>query len=155
MQLSPHFSLRELTRSQVAERLGIDNTPDTKAIRNLLLLCENVLEPVRAEWGSFSPSSGYRCPALNRAIGGSERSQHMTGQAADFELPSLSNLRLAHWIADELRDFDQLILEFHVSGDPNSGWVHCSWAPAPRRRSILTFTRDKRQSGGLPPMTLE
>ena len=69
MKLSPNFSIRELTKSQTAERKGIDNTPTEEHIENLKLLCENILQPVRDEWGVVSVSSGYRSPALCQAIG--------------------------------------------------------------------------------------
>ena len=69
MKLSQNFSLRELTKSQTAERKGIDNTPTEEHLENLKLLCENILQPVRNEWGVVSVSSGYRSPALCQAIG--------------------------------------------------------------------------------------
>ena len=74
MKLSQNFSLRELTKSQTAERKGIDNTPTDEHIENLKLLCENILQPVRDEWGVVSVSSGYRSPALCQAIGSKHQS---------------------------------------------------------------------------------
>ena len=73
----------------------------------------------------FVSTSGYRSPALNKAVGGSKTSQHCNGQAADFESTRISNPNLAKWIEKNLR-FDQLILEFYDGEDPNSGWIHCS-----------------------------
>ena len=74
----------------------------------------------------FAPSSWYRGPELNEAIGGSARSQHVKGEAVDFELPHVDNWELAEWCYRNL-DFDQLIVEFMVEGDPTAGWVHCSY----------------------------
>jgi len=85
-----------------------------------------VLEPVREHYGiPFIPSSGYRCLELNRAIGSSDRSQHTTGEAVDFEVPGISNKEVALWVKENCQ-FDQLILEFFKEADPSSGWVHCS-----------------------------
>ena len=109
MKLSLNFSLKELTASQTADRKGIDNTPTEEHIENLKLLCENILQPTRDEWGIISVSSGYRSPELCLAIGSSERSQHARGQAADFECHRVDNKMLFEWITNEL-DYDQAIL---------------------------------------------
>ena len=141
MQLSQHFHLREFTKSQTAARRGIDNQPGLAAIDALALLCETLLEPMRRNFGrAVVVNSGYRSPALNRAIGGARGSQHVLGEAADIEIPGLANGQVAQWIAAELA-FDQLILEAHVPGDPASGWVHVSIAPGRAlRRQLLTAT---------------
>lgn len=148
MQLSAHFTLAELTRSQTAARNGIDNTPDDRAIAALKALAQNILEPVRNHFGKpFSPSSGFRCPQLNFKVGSSPSSQHITGQAADFEVPDVSNLELAEWIRDNLA-FDQLILEFYEPGKPNAGWVHCSYtAIGENRFECLTINREGTAKG--------
>lgn len=141
MQLSAHFSLAELTKSQVALRRGLDNTPGEREIANLRRLTNGVLEPVRARFSvPFSPSSGYRSPALNRLVGSHDGSQHLTGEAADFELPGVSNTEVARWIAAAL-EYDQLILEFYEPDDPSSGWVHCSLKAVHNRRQTLTIGR--------------
>ena len=127
MRLSENFSLWELTKSQTAERMGISNVPNKEEIKNLTALCKNVLQAVRTNYRvPIQPSSGYRCLALNKAIGSSSKSQHITGQAVDFEVPWVDNKVVARWIMDNLI-FDQLILEFYREGDPNSGWVHVSY----------------------------
>jgi len=136
-KLSPNFSLSELTKSQTAERKGIDNIPNADEIYNLTLLCENILQPIRNKFGSFIVSSGYRCPELSIAIGSSENSQHCKGQAADFEVAGVDNYELALWIKDNL-NFDQLILECYTGG--NSGWIHCSYVENGRKE---TLTYDK------------
>jgi hypothetical protein len=150
MNLSKHFTLRELTRSQTADRLGLDNTPGPEELTALKRLCFFVLEPVRKQFGPFAPSSGYRSPTLNAAIGGAKNSSHMRGEAADFEVHGADNLELAAWIArkNTLVDFDQLILEFYVPGEVNSGWVHCSYVSArENRRQVLTAIK----GGGFHP----
>jgi hypothetical protein len=127
MMLSTHFSLSELTKSSTAVRKGIDNTPDDTAVENLIVLCRGVLEPVREHYEiPFIPNSGFRCLELNREIGSSDTSQHVTGNAVDFEIPGIDNKDVARWVMENC-DFDQLILEFYKEGVPASGWVHCSY----------------------------
>jgi hypothetical protein len=139
-RLSPHFKLRELERSQIAERYEIDNTvKDETTYKNLQLLCENVLEPVRNYYGiPFSPNSGYRCLDLNRRLGSSDNSQHVHGQAADIELPGISNYELGVWIKDNC-DYDTVLLEFYKEGIPSSGWVHVSYVEGNNRKRALIF----------------
>ena len=87
MKLSQNFSLRELTKSQTAERKGIDNTPTDEHIENLKLLCENILQPVRNEWGVVSVSSGYPITCAVPSHWQFRNSQHADKrQAADFEM---------------------------------------------------------------------
>lgn len=154
MKLSEHFSLGELIKSDTALRLGIDNTPSDALIPTLKNVAHEILEPVRAHFGmGFSPNSGYRGEALEKAIcwGGDNfkssfakwcgrrsmpvndeswdqyfiKKQHPTGEAVDIELPGVSNFKLASWILGNIK-FDQLILEFYDPAVPHSGWVHCS-----------------------------
>ena len=80
-----HFSIRELSRSETASRKGINNTPNSAIVSALTALIDNVLDPLREKWGApIIVTSGYRCPALNRAIGGASGSQHTKGEAADI-----------------------------------------------------------------------
>ena len=146
MKLSNNFSLKELTASQTAERKGISNNPSEDHMTNLKELCENVLQKVRDHYGKVvSVSSGYRSPELCVAIGSSVNSQHAKGQAADFEVFGLSNAELCKWISENI-DFDQLILEYHNIGEPNSGWIHCSYrSDGENRKQIL---RAYRNDGG-------
>jgi len=141
MRLSEHFTLREAMRSQVATRLGIDNTPGLQAHENLELVAATILEPVRVHFGiPFSPLSWFRCLDLNAAIGSSPRSQHVAGEAVDFEVPGIPNLALATWCRDNLETFDQLILEFWDPEDPAGGWLHASRSADGRdRRQVMTF----------------
>ena len=137
MNLSKSFTLNELTKSQEATRLGIDNTPNEEHILNLKLLCENVLQPVRDFYGMpLSVSSGYRSAALCEAIGSSSKSQHTKGQAADFEIFGVANKDLADFVVKNL-DYDQCILEFWNENEPNSGWVHCSFNSSGNRKQFL------------------
>ena len=137
MKLTSNFSLNELTKSQTAERKGIDNTPSPEHQENLKLLCESVLQPVRDHFGKVvTISSGYRSPELCTAIGSKITSQHARGQAADFEIFGVSNKTLADYINSELY-YDQLILEYWKESDPNSGWVHCSFSEGQNRKQYL------------------
>ena len=138
MKLTENFSLNELTKSQTAERKGIDNTPSAEHQDNLKSLCEMILQPIRDHFGQVvSVSSGYRSPELCVAIGSSTQSQHAKGQASDFEIFGVSNKELADYI-DQNLDYDQLILEYWKGEDePNSGWVHCSYTNGNNRKQYL------------------
>ena len=138
MKLTENFSLNELTKSQTAERKGIDNTPSAEHQENLKSLCEMILQPIRDHFGQVvSVSSGYRSPELCVAIGSSTKSQHASGCAADFEIFGVSNKELADYINENL-DYDQLILEYWKGEDePNSGWVHCSYTNGSNRKQYL------------------
>ena len=143
MKLSNNFSLKEMVKSQTAERKGINNNPSEDHMNNLKLLCENVLQPVRDHFGIVvTVSSGYRSPELCEAIGSSKNSQHAKGQAADFEIFDVSNQELVIWI-DKNLDYDQMILEFWKGPDePNSGWVHCSYKKEGNRKQLLRAYKD-------------
>lgn len=150
MNLSKNFTLNELIKSETATRLDIDNTPNEEQIESLRLLCENILQPVRDHFGKpVKISSGFRCSALNQAAGGSATSDHCKGQACDFEIDGISNPELAQWIADNLK-YTQLILEFYTQGQPNSGWVHCSYSPENLKCQELTATKVAGKTTYLP-----
>ena len=141
MNLSANFKLSELIKSETAMRLDIDNTPNEEQIESLRLLCENILQPVRDHFGKpVKISSGFRCSALNQAAGGSSNSDHCRGQACDFEIDGVPNPELASWIETNLK-YTQLILEFYTQGQPNSGWVHCSYSPSSLKGQSLTATK--------------
>ena len=149
MQLSKHFNLKEFTKSQIASRNGINNTPHSGDVKNLENLCYEILEPVRAKFDKpITINSGFRCLEVNRKLGSSDSSQHTKGQAVDFEIAGISNLQVALWIQNNC-DFDQLILEFWKEGEPNSGWVHCSYKEGSNRKQVLTFD-GKSYTNGLP-----
>ena len=137
MSLTKNFSLIELTKSQTAERKGINNTPSPEHQDNLKSLCTHVLQPIRDHFSRVvSVSSGYRSPELCTAIGSKITSQHASGCAADFEIFGVSNKELADYINEEL-EYDQLILEYWKESDPNSGWVHCSYSKNDNRKQYL------------------
>ena len=148
MKLSENFSLLELTKSQTAERKGIDNTPSTEHQENLKSLCTSILQPVRDHFSRVvSVSSGYRSEALCLAIGSKTTSQHAKGQAADFEIYGLSNQELAIWINENL-EYDQLILEYWKKEDPSSGWVHCSYVePSDFGQNRRQYLRAYKENG--------
>ena len=139
MNISPHFTLEELSKSEYGTRHGIDNTPPPEAIEKLKQLANTVLERVRAYIANGRPvfiNSGYRCPLVNAAIGGAQTSQHLKGEAADIEIPGMSHHdAIKRIMADEHIPFDQLIWE---GGD--SGWIHISYNSLRRRRQVLTAT---------------
>jgi hypothetical protein len=140
MNLSANFTDKELTRSDTALRLGIDNTPDAQTLENLKLLCEKVLQPVRDHFGTVTVNSGFRSAATNVATGGSKTSDHCLGRAADIEVQGIANPDLAQWIMDNL-EYTQLILEFYTQGQPNSGWVHVSYDPNNLKNQELTAVK--------------
>ena len=143
MNLSQNFSLRELTKSQTAERKGISNEPSEEHIENLKLLCTKILQPIRNEWGVVSISSGYRSQALCEAIGSKITSQHARGQAADFECYNVDNNKLFNWAIENV-PFDQAILEFYT-GDPDSGWLHMSYNEDNNRGETLRAFRENNK----------
>ncbi len=149
MQLSKHFTLSEMEKSQTAVRKGISNKAGSGEIKNLTDLCYEVLEPVRIKFDKpVIITSGYRSPELCEAIGSKSTSQHAKGQAVDFEIAGISNLQVALWIQNNC-DFDQLILEFwkEEDKDPNSGWVHCSYVDGSNRKQVLTFDGSTYKNG--------
>ena len=142
MKLSKNFSLKELTRSQTAMRLGIDNNPNQEQLVNLTALSCMVLQKIREGHGRVNVNSALRVLDLNRAIGSGDTSQHIQGKAADIECPSIDNLELAKWIRDNITSYDQLILEFYEPGIPDSGWIHVSYCTdGSNRKKELTASR--------------
>ena len=136
MNLTRNFSLLELTKSDTAIRRGIDNNPNADQVEKLKALCENILQPIRDHCGRVKVTSGFRSPELCTAIGSSINSQHARAEAADFVVICVDNAELSDWIHKNL-DYDQLICEFYTPGEPNSGWIHCSYVPEGRRASYL------------------
>lgn len=132
-----HFTMEELTRSETAARRGIDNTPDGTARAALVTLTERTLDPLRELWGApLRVNSGYRCAALNRAVGGTARSHHLRGMAADITAGSrTANARLFRMAGESATPFTQLIAEQSDREGPR--WVHISFDPADVRRQIL------------------
>ena len=136
MNLSRNFTLSELIKSDTAIRKDINNNPNAEQIEKLKLLCENILQPVRDHFGRVKVTSGFRSVQLCQAINSSVNSQHAKAEACDFECVGVDNAELADWIHKNL-SYDQLILEFYTPGEPNSGWIHCSWIQDQPRASYL------------------
>jgi hypothetical protein len=136
MNLSAHFSIDELVRSDYAARHNIDNSPDAEVLSNLYMLAAG-LERVRDVIGHpIHVSSGYRCPKLNTAIGSKPSSQHLLGLAADFTCPGLGtpeDVVVAILERKQVIDYDQMILEYPGRG----GWVHISFSDSPRRQALV------------------
>ena len=149
MNLSKNFTLEELVKSETALRLNIPNIPTKAEIENLRVLCEKILQPIRDKFGGVKINSGYRCPAVNKAAGGSKTSDHMTGCAADLEIPGMANYDLASYISQNFR-FTQVILEFYTRGIPDSGWVHVSYNPERLINQALTAVRKDIKTVYLP-----
>lgn len=135
MQLSPHFSLAELTRSNTATRLGLSNRPPERIIARLKRTAE-IMELVREECGNrpVVVFSGYRSPILNKAVGGSQTSSHMDGDAVDFKVEGLSISETIRILRDAGIRFDQLIDEFNA-------WVHIGFGPRNRQEVIAARKR--------------
>lgn len=144
MKLTDHFSLEEFEFSSTAIAKGIDNHVPQEYIQSLRTLCERVLEPLRAQVNEpIIISSGYRCPALNKAVGGAANSQHTRGEACDIYLPDTKKLR--EWFLLLMDgDFDQLIME-RASKTSNHYWIHVSCKPDPskNRHQVLRITKGK------------
>lgn len=124
MKLTEHFKLEEFTRSETAARKGLDNTPNKTQIAALKQLCKKVLEPYRdLVEKPVIISSGYRCPELNKLVGGAKNSQHMKGEAADLHMNSYKDAkRCAVWLLNNT-DFDQILIE---TSNHRTYWVHVS-----------------------------
>ena len=142
MNLTKNFTLSEMTKSDTALRLGLENEPDEQQLAALQTLCEKVLQPIRDYFGmGVKVNSALRTLPVNRAIGSSDNSHHVRGMAADIEIPSIPNAELAEWIVENL-DFTQVILEFYTPGIRDSGWVHVSYVPEDLRKQVLTAMKE-------------
>ena len=137
-KISKHISGREAIESYTAKRKGIENIPSEYQLTNMVAIAENVFEPLR-KWvgGPIKINSFFRSPELNKAIGGSSKSQHCEGRAIDIDdtYGWKSNAEMYNYIKNNL-DFDQLIWEFGT--DDNPDWVHVSYVSVDgnRRRCL-------------------
>lgn len=139
MRLSKNFVLSEITRSNTAKRLGIENEPTKEHLVNLQRIITNILQPMRNDLGAIRISSGYRSKELNRSIGGSNRSQHCKGEALDLQFwkdGQMCNKEIYDWIIDNAIEFDQMINEFDFS------WIHISLKQKKNRKNVLEAYKD-------------
>lgn len=132
-----YFTLEEMTRSDVAKRKGIDNTPDLPATEALTALVEDVLDPLREMYGHpIHVTSGYRCDALNKEVGGAKTSQHLRGEAADIRTNRKGGNARLYALLERYFDYDQLIWEKGDDYEPS--WVHVSYkAEGGNRKQVL------------------
>lgn len=142
MNISKNLTLAEATKSQTASRLGISNTPGKEELESLKLVAEKVFQPVREHFKvPIAVTSGYRSPALNKAIGGAKRSEHMMGRALDLDADiygGVTNKQIFEFVRDNLT-FNQLIWEFGDDDSPD--WVHVSYRPSGNKKEILRATK--------------
>jgi hypothetical protein len=146
--ISEHISKKEATFSNTATRKGIDNMPGSEELQNMELIAEKVFEPLRkAANGPIKINSFYRSVELNKAIGGSSKSQHCQGRAIDVDdvYGYMSNKEMYNYIKNNL-DFDQLIWEFGTEDNPD--WVHVSYVDVDnnRRRCLQAYKDDNNKT---------
>lgn len=141
MKLSKNFSLAEIEHSNTAKRLGIKNEMSEEHLANMQNLIDNLIQPLRDSIGPIRVTSGYRSPQLNKAIGGSTRSQHSKGQALDLQYwkeGKMNNKVIYDWILNSGLEFDQIINEFDYA------WIHISLKKNNNRGQILeAYKNDK------------
>tara|TARA_R100000935_G_scaffold50554_1_gene76516 strand:+ start:102 stop:557 length:456 start_codon:yes stop_codon:yes gene_type:complete len=140
MRLSNNFVLSEITRSNTAKRLGLDNGPNKDHLRNIQRIVSNLIQPMRDALGPIRISSGYRNPNVNRAIGGSTKSQHCKGEALDLQFwndGKISNKEIYKWVLDSKIEFDQMINEFDFA------WIHISLKKEGNRKQVLEAYKDE------------
>jgi len=140
MRLSKNFTLPEIIHSNTAKRLGINNAPNKEHLKNMQVLVRDLIQPMRDVLGPIRISSGYRNPELNRAIGGSSKSQHCKGEALDLQYWSkgeMCNKEIYDWVIKSEIEFDQMINEFDYS------WIHISLkSNGKNRKQILEAYKD-------------
>lgn len=137
-----YFTIKELSASTEARKMGIDNTPTPEARANLTALVEAVLDPLRERYGyPVHVSSGYRCPRLNKAVGGAETSQHEEGEAADIYVVKPRDMAMLFSLIYYLLPFDQLIWERGTDEAPS--WIHVSYREGHNRRECLRYDGKK------------
>ena len=139
MRLSKNFVLSEVTRSNTAKRLGIDNAPKNDHLKSMQRIISELAQPMRDALGPIRITSGYRSPELNRAIGGSNKSQHCKGQALDLQFwkdGQMCNKEIYDWVLKSDIEFDQMINEFDFA------WIHISLKEKKNRKMVLEAYKD-------------
>ena len=146
-----HFTIQELSASASAERLAIDNTPPRAAQRMLTILVKQLLDPIRRRYGApIIVTSGYRCPALNTAVGGVANSHHIVGCAADITTGSVENNTMLFALIIDMQTthairFTQLIAE------KDYRWLHISYVPGMLRNQIINVNVDDNDDDNHQP----
>lgn len=141
MKLSKNFSRAEIEHSNTAKRLGISNEMSEEHLENMQRLIDNLIQPMRDALGPIRISSGYRSKALNRAIGGSNNSQHSKAEALDLQFwkeGKMNNKVIYDWVIDSGIEFDQMINEFDFS------WIHISLKSKENRKEILEAYKNEK-----------
>jgi len=145
--ISEHISYNEAIKSNTATRLGIKNDPNEDQLNNMVKLAEQIFEPLRTYAnGPIKVNSFFRSVELNKAIGGSSKSQHCHGQAIDLDdtFGHLTNAEMYRFIKEHL-DFDQMIWEF--GDDDNPAWVHVSYvSPQENRNRCLKAYKENKKT---------
>ena len=158
MRLSKNFTLKELTYSATALRLGIENQPSKEGIYKLTLLAAELLQPLRNVVGSIRITSGYRSPQLSEVIGSSSNSQHCRYEAVDLQYVQrnkMDNMVIYNALIDLDLDYDQCILEFGGTEfiDPTHPyWIHLSWKISDNRRQTLVAYKDDNNKTKYRPL---
>lgn len=137
-----YFTIKELSASDTARRMGIDNTPTSEVAANLERLVKAVLDPLRERYGyPIYVSSGYRCPRLNNAVGGAKTSQHVKGEAVDIYVADARDKAMLFSMIYYLLPYDQLIWE--KGDDEAPAWIHVSYREGNNRRECLRYDGKK------------
>lgn len=132
------FTIEELCKSSTAQNKGISNVPNSEVIYNLRMLIIFVLDPIRRKYGKpICVNSGYRSPALNKAVGGAKNSQHLKGQAVDITTHSRSGNKRLFELIRESGCFDELINENNFS------WIHVSYNVKKNRKIVMEYINNK------------
>mgnify|MGYP003677886256 CR=1 FL=1 len=144
--ISKHISDKEGMYSNTAIRRGLDNTPNEEQLSNMRLVANRIFEPLRTYVnGPIKINSFFRSPKLNKAIGGSSKSQHCHGQAIDLDdtFGEMTNIEMYKFIKAHM-DFDQLIWEFGDNDNPS--WVHISYVSPEenRNRCLRAYKKNGR-----------
>jgi|TARA_R100000081_G_C4797149_1_gene161642 hypothetical protein len=141
MKLSKNFTRAEIEHSNTAKRLDISNEMSDEHLENMQRVIDNLIQPMRDAIGPIRISSGYRSPKLNKAIGGSSRSQHCKGEALDLQFwkeGKMNNKVIYDWVIDSGIEFDQMINEFDYA------WIHISLKSKENRKEILEAYKNEK-----------
>lgn len=143
VNISKHISYDEAVASVTGERLGIKNIPNVKVLENMKQTAEKIFEPLRDHFNvPILIISFYRCPSLNKAVGGSKTSQHVTGEAMDLRgTGAVGNADIFHYIKSNIV-FDQMIWEFGNDDEPS--WVHVSFSNKPRKQILKAIKQNNK-----------